>query len=174
MSDSDDAEETPAVELGEGPVVEGAPLARVASRLTWPIERSRLLRREGETTIRTPDGPRSVAEAVESVDVTYFDTRQTFVDAVREAIGSGPVATANDESSDDRSDDTETTAPLDGDGTAASANGTAPETDAGSDGGGPAAGAPDGDGDGETSGDGDAAGSGHEHDENGNGNENGA
>ena len=120
MSDSEDDEaETPAVALGEGPVVEGAPLARVASRLTWPIERSRLLAREGETTIRTPDGPRTVADAMASVDVTYFDTRQTFVDAVHEAVGSGPVPTAGE------SDDGAETA--DGGG-GASVNGTGQAT----------------------------------------------
>lgn len=96
MSDSDEEEETeePAVELGEGPAVEGAPLARIASRLTWPIERERLLEREGDSEIRTPDGPREVASVLEAVDVTYFDTRQTFVEAVRDAVGRGPVQTA--------------------------------------------------------------------------------
>ncbi|PSQ40100.1 hypothetical protein BRD13_00730 [Halobacteriales archaeon SW_5_70_135] len=122
MSDSEDDEaETPTVALGEGPVVEGAPLARVASRLTWPIERRRLLAREGETAIRTPDGPRTVADAMASVDVTYFDTRRTFIDAVREAVGSGPVPTAGESD-----DGTETAAPTDGDG-GASANGTGGE-----------------------------------------------
>ncbi|ERH13413.1 MAG: hypothetical protein J07HB67_02452 [halophilic archaeon J07HB67] len=43
MSDDDDTE--PAVTLGDGPDVEGAPLARVASRLTWPQERSRIDRK---------------------------------------------------------------------------------------------------------------------------------
>ncbi len=94
--ESDDEESEPAVELGDGPLVEGAPVARVASRLTWPIERSRLLDREGESVLRTPDGPRTVAAVLEDVEVTYFDTRQTFVEAVRDAVGHGPVATAED------------------------------------------------------------------------------
>ena len=33
--DEDEEEDGPVVELGEGKAVEGAPLARVASRLTW-------------------------------------------------------------------------------------------------------------------------------------------
>ncbi len=58
MSDDEsEEEEAPAVELGEGPDVEGAPLARVSARLTWGIEHSTIVEREGETTIRTPDGP---------------------------------------------------------------------------------------------------------------------
>lgn len=98
MSDNEEEEETgPAVELGDGPLVEGAPLARVASRLTWPIERSRLLDREGDSTIRTPDGPRTVADVLADVETTYFDTRQTFLEAVRDEVGRGPVQTAGDE-----------------------------------------------------------------------------
>lgn len=91
--DGDDEEEAPAIELGEGESVEGAPVARVASRLTWPIEASEVERKEGDVEIRTPDGPQSVAEILEAVDVTYFERRQTFVDAVREAVGIGPIPT---------------------------------------------------------------------------------
>jgi len=51
MSDNDEAEaeepEEPAVELGEGPDVAGEPIARVASRLTWPAKRSDLRAQEG-------------------------------------------------------------------------------------------------------------------------------
>lgn len=96
MADDDDSEEEtePAVELGDGPAVEGAPLARVASRLTWPQERSRVIDREGDATIRTPDGPRELADVLEAVDTTYFDRRQTFVEAVEDVIGRGPVRTA--------------------------------------------------------------------------------
>lgn len=94
---ADDADEEgaagPAVELGEAATVEGAPLARVASRLTWPIERSEVVRKEGETTIRTPDGPRALADVLESVETTYFATRQAFVGAVQEVVGVGPVPT---------------------------------------------------------------------------------
>jgi hypothetical protein len=95
MSDDEQAETEPAVELGTGPTVEGAPLARVASRLTWPIERRRLLDREGDTEVRTPDGPRTVATLLEGVDTTYFDTRRAFVDAVETQVGPGPVQTAD-------------------------------------------------------------------------------
>lgn len=92
---SDDDEETePAVELGDGPDVEGAPLARVASRLAWPQERSRIDDKEGDAVIRTPDGPRELTTVLDEVDETYFDRRQTFLTAVRDVIGRGPVATA--------------------------------------------------------------------------------
>ncbi|MFC7070913.1 DUF5789 family protein [Halobaculum lipolyticum] len=95
MADDDEPEEEePAVELGDGPAVDGAPLARVASRLTWPQEKSRVLDKEGDATIRTPDGPRDLADVLSEVDVTYFDRRQTFVDAVEDVVGRGPVRTA--------------------------------------------------------------------------------
>ena len=96
MSDDEETEEEPAVELGEGDPVEGAPLARVASRLHYAIERSEVVRREGDTTIRTPDGPRELADVLEETDEVYFDTRQAFVDAVREVVGTGPVPTAEE------------------------------------------------------------------------------
>ena len=94
--DSDEDEEAPAVELGEGADVEGAPLARVSARLLWGIEKSEVLEREGDTTIRTPDGPRNLGDVLEGVDETYFDTRQAFEDAVRAEIGTGPVPTATE------------------------------------------------------------------------------
>lgn len=95
MSDDDSAEEEqePAVELGEGVAVEGVPLARVASRLTWPKEQSRVVAKEGEATIRTPDGPQTLADVLEDVDVSYFESRQEFTEAVFDAIGRGPVQT---------------------------------------------------------------------------------
>ena len=97
MSDNDDEEsEEPAVELGEGEPVEGAPVARVASRLHYAIEKSEIVRREGDTTIRTPDGPRELADVLEESEEVYFDTRQSFVDAVREVVGTGPVPTADE------------------------------------------------------------------------------
>ncbi len=96
MSDSED-DEGPVVELGDGPVVEGAPLARVASRLTWPIERERLLKREGDAEIRTPDGLRDLASVLDGVETTYFDTRRTFVETVRDEIGRGPVPADGDD-----------------------------------------------------------------------------
>lgn len=93
MADDDTEEEEPAVELGEAPTVEGAPLARVASRLTWPAPKSDVLDQEGDTTIRTPDGPRTVQSILGDLDEPYFDTRQAFTQTVRDAIGRGPVST---------------------------------------------------------------------------------
>lgn len=95
MADDDESqEEEPAVDLGEGSEVDGAPVARVASRLTWPQERSAVLDKEGDATVRTPDGPRDLSDVLSEVDITYFDRRQTFVDAVEDVIGRGPVQTA--------------------------------------------------------------------------------
>ena len=96
MSDDEETEEEPAVELGDGNPVEGAPLARVASRLHYAVERSEVVRREGDTTIRTPDGPRELADVLDETDEVYFDTRQSFIDAVHEVVGSGPVPTAEE------------------------------------------------------------------------------
>jgi hypothetical protein len=96
MAEDDESEEEPAVALGEGPAVEGAPLARVADRLMWGIEKSTVEAREGETTIRTPDGPRELADVLAEVDRTYFATRQEFVDAVEGVVGTGPVQTAGE------------------------------------------------------------------------------
>ncbi|WP_232687445.1 DUF5789 family protein [Halobacterium zhouii] len=95
MADENGEEEddAPAVELGEGSSVEGAPLARVASRLTWGLQKSEIARKEGETEIRTPDGPQTLVTLLEDVDVPYFESRQEFESEVREAIGSGPVPT---------------------------------------------------------------------------------
>jgi len=91
--DSEEEEEAPAVELGEGPDVEGAPLSRVSARLTWGIEHSTIVEREGETTIRTPDGPQELASVLEDVDVPYFADRQEFESAVRDVVGTGPIPT---------------------------------------------------------------------------------
>lgn len=90
---SDDEESTPTVQLGDGRAVEGAPVARIASRLTWPQTKSDIIEKFGETEIRTPDGPEPLADVLESVDVTYFDRRQTFINAVFETVGREPVAT---------------------------------------------------------------------------------
>ncbi|KAB1189174.1 MULTISPECIES: DUF5789 family protein [Haloferax] len=89
----EEADEAPAVELGEGESVEGAPLARVASRLTWPQEKSSILKKEGDAVIRTPSGPQTLEDVLADVDETYFDTRQTFVNDVQDVVGRGPVAT---------------------------------------------------------------------------------
>ena len=94
MADEDEEEaEGPVVELGEETPVEGQPLARVASRLTWPREKSRLLSQEGDSVIRTPSGPRTLSDVLEDVGVSYFDTRKRFVDEVEAVVGTGPVET---------------------------------------------------------------------------------
>ncbi|MFC4356825.1 DUF5789 family protein [Halobium salinum] len=95
MSDDDaeEEEEAPAVELGDREPVEGQPVARVASRLTWPQEASRVLEKEGDSTVRTPDGPQTLDQVLDAVDETYFDSRQTFVHEVHAVIGDGPVQT---------------------------------------------------------------------------------
>ena len=93
MAEDNDEEDAPAIELGEGEPVEGAPLSRVAARLTWGIQKSEIDRKEGETVIRTPDGPRALTDVLEDVEDAYFPTRQDFTNAVRAAIGTGPVPT---------------------------------------------------------------------------------
>lgn len=94
--DSDAEDEAPPVELGEGPDVEGAPLERIAARFQWGIEKSAIVSREGDTEIRTPDGPRALGDVLEQVDTPYFSSRQEFVTGVREVVGTGPVPTAED------------------------------------------------------------------------------
>lgn len=100
MADEDEAdgEEESGVELGDGEPVEGAPLARISSRLHYGIERSEVTRREGDTVVRTPDGPRRLADVLEETDETYFDTRQALERTVRNVIGYGPVPTAAENS----------------------------------------------------------------------------
>lgn len=94
MSDDESEEDAgPVVELGTGATVEGAPLARVASRLTWPQERSRVVEKEGDATIRTPEGPRELEPVLEETGITYFESRQEFTEAVRDVVGHGPVQT---------------------------------------------------------------------------------
>ncbi|MFW6320791.1 MAG: DUF5789 family protein [Halohasta sp.] len=93
MADDEEAESEPAVQLGEGRPVEGAPVARIASRLTWPQTKSDIVEKFGETEIRTPDGPEPLGEVLGSVETSYFDRRQTFVDAVFDVVGREPVAT---------------------------------------------------------------------------------
>lgn len=94
--DSEEEEEAPAVELGDGETVDGAPLARVASRLHWPHQKSEVVRKEGDAVIRTPDGPQTLSDVLEDVDITYFEKRQEFVEAVRDVVGRGPVQTADE------------------------------------------------------------------------------
>ncbi|MFC7176062.1 DUF5789 family protein [Halosegnis marinus] len=89
----DEEDEGPVVELGDGPAVEGVPLAQVTSRLHFGIERSEIVRREGDTAIRTPDGPRDLSDVLAESDETYFPTRQEFESTVRAVVGTGPVPT---------------------------------------------------------------------------------
>jgi len=93
MSEEEESEAEPAVELGSGPDVAGQPIARVASRLTWPKPKSEVLAREGDVEVRSPEGPRPLDDVLDAVDVDVFDTRGTFVEAVRDEVGHGPVAT---------------------------------------------------------------------------------
>ena len=116
MADEDDSEE-PAVTLGEGTAVEGAPLARIAARFMWGIEKSTIVEREGETAIRTPDGPRELGDALAEVDEPYFSTRQEFVDAVEAVIGTGPVPTVEPTSDEDAEETAEAEEADDADGT---------------------------------------------------------
>ena len=102
---ADDNEDEPAVVLGEGESVEGAPLARVSARLMWGIEKSTVEHREGETVIRTPDGPQELSAILDDVEKTYFDTRQSFESTIREVIGTGPVPTGDTESADEETAD---------------------------------------------------------------------
>lgn len=92
MSDEEE-EDVPLVTLGEGTSVEGAPLARVASRLHWPVQKSVIQRKEGTSVVRTPDGTMEVDELLDAVEITYFESRQEFVNACREVTGDGPVPT---------------------------------------------------------------------------------
>ena len=97
MADDNEEEAEPAVELGEGEPVEGAPLVRVASRLHWPVQKSEILRKEGEeTAVRTPDGPRELGDLLADVDETYFESRQEFLELVRGVTGTGPIPTADE------------------------------------------------------------------------------
>lgn len=86
---------TDEVTLGDPRPVEGAPLARVTARLTWGIDTASVLDREGDTVIRTPDGPQTLRSVLDEVDQPYFPTRQAFETAVRDVIGTGPVPTAD-------------------------------------------------------------------------------
>ena len=93
MADEDENENEPAVSLGEGSDVTGAPVARVSARLMWGIEKSEIVAREGDTVVRTPDGPQELSAVLDDVDETYFATRQEFTNAVETVLGAGPVPT---------------------------------------------------------------------------------
>lgn len=90
MSDNDEDEEVK-IELGPETPVEGAPIARIASRFHYAIEKSEIIRREGDTTIRTPDGPRTLEDILAESEDVYFGTRQAFINAVEDVIGTGPI-----------------------------------------------------------------------------------
>lgn len=92
MSDENEDEE-PVVELGDKKAVEGAPLARIADRIHWPLQKSEIVRRYGEETIRTSSGPQSLEAILEDIDISYFEHKDEFVTACREEIGYGPVPT---------------------------------------------------------------------------------
>ena len=91
--DADEEADEPIVELGEGAAVEGVPLARVTSRLTWGMEKSALEERVGDVEIRTPDGPTRLHDVLAEVDEPYFERRQEFEASVRDVVGTGPVQT---------------------------------------------------------------------------------
>ena len=92
-NDADGAEAEPAIELGTGPDVAGEPVARVASRLTWPATRSDILAQEGDAELRTPDGAQRLDDVLADSEVPLFESRGEFVGAVEDVVGSGPVAT---------------------------------------------------------------------------------
>lgn len=94
---TDEDSEEPAVTLGTERAVEGAPLARVTARLMWGIEQSAVREREGDTVIRTPEGPRELGELLDDVDQQYFATRQEFEAALGAVIDDGPIPTESDE-----------------------------------------------------------------------------
>ncbi|WP_327051686.1 DUF5789 family protein [Halomicrococcus gelatinilyticus] len=95
MADDNEEADEPVVELDEAEPVDGAPLARVSSRLHWPLQKSEVDRKEGESTIRTPDGPQELSSLLEQVDETYFQSEQEFTDEIRSLVGPGPVPTAD-------------------------------------------------------------------------------
>lgn len=93
MADEDEEEAEPAVDLGPDRVVEGAPLSRVAARQTWPKEKSEIVDRDGDVRIRSAEGPIDLATLLEEVNDTYFASQRHFVEAVRNRLPTGPVAT---------------------------------------------------------------------------------
>lgn len=92
MADDDEAA-GPEVELGSGPTVEGAPLARVAARQTWPKEKSEIDARDGDVEIRSAEGPIPLSDLLADVEDTYFASERHFTEAVRERLPTGPIAT---------------------------------------------------------------------------------
>ena len=80
------------IELDVDGTVEGAPIERIASRLTWPQEKSEIIRKEGGEFIRTPDGAKKLEDLLGEVDTTYFAKRQMFVEVIENKIGKGVVS----------------------------------------------------------------------------------
>ncbi|MFC5970652.1 DUF5789 family protein [Halomarina salina] len=108
MADDEEEAEGPVVELGDGPAVDGAPLARISSRLHFGIPKSEVLRRVGDEEIRTPDGPRTMESVLGETDETYFSASEDLRDTVEGIVGTGPVPTHEREDSDtDAEDETE-------------------------------------------------------------------
>lgn len=91
MSEDDEEADSSGVELGSEAPIEGVPVARVASRLHWGMSKGEIGDREGDTVIRTSDGPQELATILESVEVPYFESRREFVEAIRDEIGVGPI-----------------------------------------------------------------------------------
>lgn len=91
MSEDDDDAEDTGVTLGSEAAVKGAPVARVASRLHWGMSKGEIGEREGDTVVRTSEGPQELGTILESVEVPYFESRREFVDAIRAEIGVGPI-----------------------------------------------------------------------------------
>lgn len=100
MADDEEEESGPVVELGDGPAVDGAPLARISSRLHFGIPKSEVLRRVGDEELRTPDGPRTVESVLAETDETYFTTAEDLREAVEGVVGTGPVPTREREESE--------------------------------------------------------------------------
>jgi hypothetical protein len=91
--DEEEEESGPVVELGDREHVEGAPLARPLARLHYGIAKSEVVRRIGDEEIRTPDGPRTVEDALSNVDETYFPAREDLHGAIQDVVGRGPIPT---------------------------------------------------------------------------------
>jgi hypothetical protein len=101
MADDEEENSGPIVELGEGESVEGAPLSRLTSRLHYGIPKSEVVRREGDEVIRTPDGPRELADVLDESDETYFPRKQDLTTAVEDVVGTGSVPTAETETTEE-------------------------------------------------------------------------
>jgi|GEM_PF-1368100 hypothetical protein len=79
------------IELDIDGTVDGAPIVQIASRLTWPQEKSEIIRKEGDEFVRTPKGSVKLRELLENVDVKYFSKRQVFISELEMAMGKGAI-----------------------------------------------------------------------------------